>query len=556
MDPNVAHADAHYVMELEEAYENGDLLEPQLAHRLWGDERQLRGMHLHHQVNVRVIGDGIDDVRLRYFDPNFEREIIIHHIVDEDGNGVHYDLDGNPHYQVDYDRLLCPLADCPFADEYTPEELGEIKLLLSSLPADEEGHLAGASNLCPKDILLSEEGLRRCIGCFHPYYIKLMLRHGFRIDRFSREDLLELKRILESDPCLDPNSPGGEYIRIASGSAGDFRNLRNNLDEIQLDCPENFRYLPDFLDAMVRRLEEDGLDDNATASAAYIGETIRTFAERMAEEDNRNRVDGARANWEFSVAVAEDDSITNVSLMVGVVPNLSKRISWINEAIHAALHQAIFNRITGTIERMFVVGGVLLNTINCGISYFIVACTTMTLIIRWLKYQWGVNKNQIILNIANVPKGIETLIGFNWPRILKTLRKLGILWCTTMQKLRVVDMLRVLASWGGDAAGKLLKEAKAAVAAGDASTEQQQRVNVEKKRIDDIKETYSKRDSKQKQNHADACKRGFANMSDNAKHHHRSTQAAAQRTGGIATKKRKKIPGGIAYVSALPLEQL
>ena len=58
MDPNIAHADANYVMELEEAYDNGDLLEPQLAHRFWGDERQLRGMHLHHQVNVRVIGDG------------------------------------------------------------------------------------------------------------------------------------------------------------------------------------------------------------------------------------------------------------------------------------------------------------------------------------------------------------------------------------------------------------------------------------------------------------------------------------------------------------------
>ena len=292
-------------------------------------------------------------------------------------------------------------------------------------------------------------------------------------------------------------------------------------------------------------MDEDRLADNAAASVAYVGETRRTFTVRMAEEDNNDRADGARTNWELSYAARTTESIKIFSLMVGVVPNNSKRMSLINEGLHAALHTALFIQTTN--DKTFsglMSDGVLLNTMNCGIAYFVASCPTVGKILRWLKIQSSIDKTQNISDITDVPKGVSQYIESNLPRILMSMQKLNI----AEEQLSVTNLLAVMGSWGGGKKGELTRDAQRAVESGNATEKQQQRVDNETKRIDDLKKQGSTKE------HAEKIKEGQAKIPAAKEDKRRTNTANAQRSGTIT---RRKVTGGrVRFVSALPQEKL
>ncbi|KAL9191449.1 hypothetical protein ACHAXT_001155 [Thalassiosira profunda] len=90
-DDDVGELDL-WLVETEHAVESGALLGITAPRDLWGDERLLRGLAIHHQVNVEVYATGSGLVEPIHEDSAFEDTIRLAHLNDHENKGLHYDL--------------------------------------------------------------------------------------------------------------------------------------------------------------------------------------------------------------------------------------------------------------------------------------------------------------------------------------------------------------------------------------------------------------------------------------------------------------------------------
>jgi len=110
-----------------------------------------------------------------------------------------------------------------------------------------------------------------------------------------QKELLETYR-------LDPNEPGGIYIRLFFRTA---RQWRAEFDAFMEKSEDGNRYegqnVRKLRILITHWLEKySGIKADTQLSISYIGQTIRTVAERMDEENNPDVLDGAIANAVFT----------------------------------------------------------------------------------------------------------------------------------------------------------------------------------------------------------------------------------------------------------------